>query len=179
MSKAIWAAYYHSISTRGEPQHEHCLEGEDSWCWFKRAQQAGPVDPALHDRQQSMFLNADVANHVKTKSLRACYSPCTPCSLPPGQNSELQRVSAQCDLDLMPKTHLFRFEQGNIWCHMAVAEYNMGSCGSRLFFPAVGCRLTSATTSLGQRRDQKRMKNAEIAHQAPAKKRREQREQAE
>ncbi|GFO20578.1 hypothetical protein PoB_004708300 [Plakobranchus ocellatus] len=40
----------------------------------------------------------------------------------------------------------------------------MGSSDCNLFFPAVGCRLTLATTSLGQKRYQKRIQKAEIAH---------------
>ena len=45
MAKAIWAGYLHSISTPEEPHHENCPPGEDSWCWYKRALHAEPVDP--------------------------------------------------------------------------------------------------------------------------------------
>ncbi|GFO12918.1 hypothetical protein PoB_003942300 [Plakobranchus ocellatus] len=54
---------------------------------------------------------------------------------------------------------------------LAVTKNNMGSSGSHLFFPAVGCRLASANTFLGQRRDQKWIQKAEIAHRTPAKRR--------
>ncbi|GFN82063.1 hypothetical protein PoB_000856900 [Plakobranchus ocellatus] len=61
---------------------------------------------------------------------------------------------------------------------VAVAEYNMGSSGRHLFFPAVGCALSSATTSLGQERDKTRIRKAEAVHEAPAQRKRELRKQA-
>ena len=49
---AIWAIYYHSVSTMDEPRHEHC---DVDWCWWMQAMAAG-VDPeqywqeTRHDR---------------------------------------------------------------------------------------------------------------------------------
>ncbi|GFO41644.1 hypothetical protein PoB_006814900 [Plakobranchus ocellatus] len=48
---------------------------------------------------------------------------------------------------------------------VAVGENNIGSLGSHLFFPAVGCELTSATISLGQKKNKTRIKKAEAAQQ--------------
>ncbi|GFO23744.1 hypothetical protein PoB_005024900 [Plakobranchus ocellatus] len=62
MSRAIWAGYYHSVSTKEQPQHDLC---PDTWCWYQRAKQTRPVDPAMHERHQSTFLNQDVALHVR------------------------------------------------------------------------------------------------------------------
>ncbi|GFN97405.1 tigger transposable element-derived protein 2 [Plakobranchus ocellatus] len=52
-----------SALAAAKPYETVAVEKEEcvNHCWFKRAQQAGPVDPALHDRQQSTFLNANVA----------------------------------------------------------------------------------------------------------------------
>ena len=49
---AIWAIYYHSVSTMDEPRHKHC---DVDWCWWMQAMAAG-VDPeqywqeTRHDR---------------------------------------------------------------------------------------------------------------------------------
>ena len=40
MERAIWAVFFHSISTDAEPQHDYCPSGEGSWCKFQRAQAA-------------------------------------------------------------------------------------------------------------------------------------------
>lgn len=37
MRKAIWATFYHKISTDKEPQHHNCPVGTDSWCSWQKA----------------------------------------------------------------------------------------------------------------------------------------------
>ena len=37
MTKAIWAALLHSISTDSNPQHGNCPRGQDRWCIFNKA----------------------------------------------------------------------------------------------------------------------------------------------
>ncbi|GFR82598.1 hypothetical protein ElyMa_005956200 [Elysia marginata] len=121
VSKAIWAAFYLSVSTADQPQHENCPVG-------------------------------------KTQN----------------SNESLHSVIwAKC-----PKHTFSGLQRIKIGVTVAVGEYNMGSLGSHFFFPAVGCALTTATTSLGQKRDKRRIYKAEIAHQAPAKKRIEVRKRA-
>lgn len=36
MRKAIWAIYYHKISTDSKPQHNDCPSDEDSWCKYNK-----------------------------------------------------------------------------------------------------------------------------------------------
>lgn len=56
---------------------------------------------------------------------------------------------------------------------LAVGEYNMGSSATHKFFSSVGCRVHSSTTKLGQKRDEERIRRAELAQQASAKRMRE------
>ena len=37
MERACWAVFYHSCSHDGDPQHEYCLMGPDTWCSYIRA----------------------------------------------------------------------------------------------------------------------------------------------
>ncbi|KYM95562.1 hypothetical protein ALC62_13786 [Cyphomyrmex costatus] len=37
MRNAIWATFYHYSSTDQNPQHDHCLSGEESWCKWQKA----------------------------------------------------------------------------------------------------------------------------------------------
>ena len=37
MTEACWAAFYHSLSTDEEPQHDRCPVGADSWCKYQKA----------------------------------------------------------------------------------------------------------------------------------------------
>lgn len=49
MREAIWATYYHKISTDEEPQHDKCPEGETSWCKWRVAEANGTVAEFKHD----------------------------------------------------------------------------------------------------------------------------------
>ncbi|GFX23922.1 uncharacterized protein TNCV_2730271 [Trichonephila clavipes] len=37
MKRAIWAIYFHKLSTEDNPQHALCPLGEDSWCGYNRS----------------------------------------------------------------------------------------------------------------------------------------------
>lgn len=37
MLKAVWATYFHKLSTDENPQHGLCPDGVDSWCKYKRS----------------------------------------------------------------------------------------------------------------------------------------------
>ncbi|GFO36110.1 hypothetical protein PoB_006261500 [Plakobranchus ocellatus] len=122
-----------------------------------------PVDPALHEQQQPTFLNQDVVLHV-----RPIYEHLTNpallsrCLLGKTQNANESLHSviwAKC-----PKNTFSGLIRDRFGMTLAVAEYIMDSLDSHIFLPALGCRLTSATTCLTQKRDFKRIKSAETAH---------------
>jgi hypothetical protein len=49
MQQAVWASFFHSVSTDEQHNHSYCPQGSDSWCFFQRAQAAG-VQPPPHRR---------------------------------------------------------------------------------------------------------------------------------
>ena len=64
MTDAVFATYYHAISTDDAPQHDRCPSGEDSWCFFKRAEATGET-PGPHRDNVGTPLSPEVAPHVK------------------------------------------------------------------------------------------------------------------
>lgn len=48
MQNAIWAIYYHKISTDEKPQHNKCLSGEDTWRSYQKAKASGTLDSYKH-----------------------------------------------------------------------------------------------------------------------------------
>lgn len=60
MKDAVWAIYYHSISTDQEPKHQHCPIGKDSWCKYNRAVAEGKEREFSHKRP----LPEDVAQAI-------------------------------------------------------------------------------------------------------------------
>lgn len=49
IKKAIWATFYHYISTDSQPQHQHCPEGSESWCKWQQAKTKGELCDFSHD----------------------------------------------------------------------------------------------------------------------------------
>ncbi|XP_076621601.1 uncharacterized protein LOC143342005 [Colletes latitarsis] len=60
MKNAIWATFYHKISTDRNPQHEKCPIGKDSWCSWQKAKAHESLenythsDPISEDVQQAI-----------------------------------------------------------------------------------------------------------------------------
>ncbi|GFV52234.1 uncharacterized protein TNCV_3778061 [Trichonephila clavipes] len=43
VKRAIWAIYFHKLSTEDNPQHALCPLGEDSWCGYNRSIVTGGI----------------------------------------------------------------------------------------------------------------------------------------
>lgn len=48
MKDAIWATFYHKISTDAKPQHIYCPTGTDSWCTWQKANAVGNLKNYVH-----------------------------------------------------------------------------------------------------------------------------------
>ena len=59
-----FATFDHAVSTDLKPQHDRCLDGVGSWCFYKSAQSAGK-NPGPHCDNIGTPLSAEVALHVK------------------------------------------------------------------------------------------------------------------
>ena len=65
MTDAVFARYYHAISTDDSLQHERCPFGEDSWCVFKRAEATGETPGPHRDNVLEKF-NYDWITDIHT-----------------------------------------------------------------------------------------------------------------
>lgn len=61
MEKAIWATFYHKISTDETPQHNYCPQESDSWCSWQQAK----ADGSLTEYKHKDNLHPDVVNAIK------------------------------------------------------------------------------------------------------------------
>lgn len=48
MNKAVWAIYYHTISTDSKPQHSYCPTGTESWCKYNQEAVKGKESEYRH-----------------------------------------------------------------------------------------------------------------------------------
>lgn len=48
MKDAVWATYYHKISSNEKPMHSHCPPVSDSWCSWRVAKANGTLENYNH-----------------------------------------------------------------------------------------------------------------------------------
>ncbi|GFX66873.1 uncharacterized protein TNCV_999121 [Trichonephila clavipes] len=56
VERAIWAIYFHKLSTEDNPQHALCPLGEDSWCGYNRSIVTGEFYIHKHSLPESVLL---------------------------------------------------------------------------------------------------------------------------
>ena len=64
MREAIFASFFHAISTDEDPHHTYCPEGATGWCFYQRALAKG-AEPGSHRDKVHTPLSLEVASHVK------------------------------------------------------------------------------------------------------------------
>ncbi|KYN05239.1 hypothetical protein ALC62_03858 [Cyphomyrmex costatus] len=62
MRNAIWATFYHKISSDDEPQHSRCPAGPDSWCKYRKAE----ANNTLQNFQHPPALSEEVQPFLKS-----------------------------------------------------------------------------------------------------------------
>ncbi|XP_076673163.1 uncharacterized protein LOC143371637 [Andrena cerasifolii] len=62
MYEAIWATYYHKISSDKYPKHMYCPKGSGSWCKWRKAEAEGTLKQFNHEPP----LHEDVAKEIKS-----------------------------------------------------------------------------------------------------------------
>ena len=61
MKKAVWATYYHLVSTDEEPHQSYCREGPDSWCQYQKQKSENNEHTFVHPPA----FDEDTANLLK------------------------------------------------------------------------------------------------------------------
>ncbi|GFU81964.1 uncharacterized protein TNCV_516451 [Trichonephila clavipes] len=56
MFKAVWAIYFHKLSTDSVPQHGLCPTSPDTWCGFNKAKLLGEAYLHKHSHPEPMLL---------------------------------------------------------------------------------------------------------------------------
>ncbi|GFW85662.1 uncharacterized protein TNCV_853121 [Trichonephila clavipes] len=64
MKRAIWAIYFHKLSTEDNPQHALCPLGEDSWCGYNRSIVTGEFYIHKHSLPESILLKERIPKTV-------------------------------------------------------------------------------------------------------------------
>ena len=171
MSSAIWAGFYHSVSTNEKPQHEHCPQGPESWCWYNRERANGVPHPS-RTTDQSTFLNEKVAEHIKVVYERLSNPELlNRCLLGRTQNPNEclhSLIWSRC-----PKHLWSGYKRIYIATTLAVGEFNMGATAFQQYLDSLGFGVSITSKKLGTLRDKKRVRSAEHSATTAHKRRRE------
>ena len=165
---AVWATYYHAISTDETPQHDRCPVGDDSWCFYKKALATGQ-EPGPHRTNVGTPLSVDVAVPVKAVYERLSHDDLlTRCLRGQTQNANESlhsKVWAKCPKIGFACVHRVR----SATC-AAVAEFNVGVAATmRHLCDVMGIAPGEELLASAKRRDARRLQQAERQMEASTK----------
>ena len=166
MERAIWAIFYHSVSTDENPRHDYCPVGPDSWCKYQRAL-ALDKDPPTH----SPTIPADLAIHIKPVftrlSDRSLLSRCL-LGATQNQNESLNNIIwSRC-----PKSEFSSAVTVNTTVNLAVIIFNNGHGALAGLTEELGISLSDFFTAYLAERDRVRVNRAEVREDEEAKSKR-------
>ena len=166
MEQAIWAIFYHSVSTDEHPQHDFCPIGPDSRCKFQRAIARDEKLP-----EHSTKIPADLAEFIKPVFIRLSdRSLLNRCLLGATQNqneSFNSIVWARC-----PKTEFSSVVPVQTAVNLAIITFNNGHKALEGLIQELGVTSSEFLTAYLVERDNERVQQAEIREEEVAKSRR-------
>ena len=124
MREAVFASFFHAISTYDDTHRTHCPEGATSWCFNQRALAKGE-EPGSHRENVHTALSREVASHVKNVYLRLGHTDLlSRCLIVETQNKNEcihSKIRMKC-----PKTGFVRLMRVVAAVCASVAEFNEG-----------------------------------------------------
>lgn len=177
MRKAVWATYFHKLSTDETPQHGLCPAGADSWCRYRRAEVSGEVYEHKHSLPETvMNLMKPIFRDLSDENLlRKCLH---------GRTQNANESFNNLIWTRVPKTVFVGLDTLKIGVRDAVLSFNEGAISrvNVLENIDVGCGRNMRTALL--KIDKQRVQKAEveasnITKEARVKKRNEKRKREE
>ncbi|RUS84766.1 hypothetical protein EGW08_007450 [Elysia chlorotica] len=161
MKRAVIAVVDHSSSTDQEPLHQNCPEGEDSWCFFQKAQARGlPAEP--HAENVGHPICKLVADHIRPVFERMSSDDLlSRCILQMTQNANRSAhavIWARC-----PKHQFVNRDRVTVAVALGVAEFNFESQSTRKFLQHQNLPVGSETAIRGKKMDHTRTQKAQAA----------------
>ncbi|GFU98999.1 uncharacterized protein TNCV_3382431 [Trichonephila clavipes] len=133
VKRAIWAIYFHKLSTEDNPQHALCPLGEDSWCGYNHNIVTGEFYIHKHSLPESILLKVKKVFRDLTEKdlLKKCLH---------GRTQNPNESFNKCIWERIPKTVFVGIETLKFGVMDAVICFNDG-CVSRIkVFEALGIK---------------------------------------
>ncbi|GFX07148.1 uncharacterized protein TNCV_2423531 [Trichonephila clavipes] len=134
MKRAIWAIYFHKLSTEDNPQHALCPLGEDSWCGYNRSIVTGEFYIHKHSLPESILLK------VKKKVFRDLTEKDLLKKCLHGRTQNPNESFNKCIWERIPKTVFVGIETLKFGVTDAVICFNDGYVSRIKVFEALGIK---------------------------------------
>ena len=159
MRNAVFASFFHAISTDEDPHHDRCPVGPGSWCFFQKARAKGE-EPGPHKENIKTPLSRDVAEEVKNAYIRLGHPDLLRRCLTGGTQNANESLHAKV-WRKCPKTGFVGLQRVIAATCYATAEFNQGfeSAVARSF-AAMGMKVGSHTMASAGKADAKRLRQS-------------------
>ncbi|GFW05130.1 uncharacterized protein TNCV_599241 [Trichonephila clavipes] len=132
MKRAIWAIYFHKLSTEDNPQHALCPLGKDSWCCYNRSIVTGEFYIHKHSLPESILLKVKkVFRDLTEDLLKNCLH---------GRTQNPNESFNKCIWERIPKTVFVGIETLKFGVMDAVICFNDGYVSRIKVFEALGIK---------------------------------------
>ncbi|GFT52275.1 f-box domain-containing protein [Trichonephila clavipes] len=133
MKRAIWAIYFHKLSTEDNLQHALCPLGEDSWCCYNRSIVTGEFYIHKHSLPESILLKVKKVFQDLTEKdlLKKCLH---------GRTQNPNESFNKCIFERIPKTVFVGNETLKFGVMDAVICFNDGYVSRIKVFEALGIK---------------------------------------
>ncbi|KAG8266637.1 hypothetical protein J6590_108192 [Homalodisca vitripennis] len=159
MRRAIWAIWYHKMSSDDNPQHDLCPFPPDTWCAFRKAEVAGTVANYKHKNSIPLAIMEAIKPIFKDLSnpdlLRKCLH---------GKTQNVNEAFNNVLWTRLPKNVFVGRHTLELGTYDAIATFNDGNLSRIKVLEQLGIKdIGSNTICLLQQLDTERINRAEIA----------------
>lgn len=157
MKNAILATFYHKSSTDEKPQHQHCPDGADSWCGYRKAEATNKLiefkHPPAFDQETQDMLERIYEELTEDDKLEKCL----------GANTQNNNESYNsCVWSIAPKHKFVAKQTLEIAAHCAACVFNEGLLPILKIMEVMGVKIGTKARQYVEIVNEKRTDRAEL-----------------
>lgn len=153
MYKAIWATYFHYVSTDDKPQHRFC---SPSWCKWQQAKEEGKLDSFVHKNKVPVVCMEAIKCVYERLTSRELLERCL------GGFTQNSNESFNNNIwTILTKRTFSGMAILQLGVKLAVIKFNDGAAGVLDVLEEVGCKLGSNSINGALKQDNKRINDSE------------------
>ena len=171
MKNAIYGTLWHSMSTDEEPRHHMCPRGENSWCFYQRAEAQGEEPPSHTEHRTKTRVCKEVA-HKMIPVYRRMADDVLLKRLAHGGTQNTNECLNSLIWSICPKTAFMGQKRVRGAVARAVCVFNQGASELMSVMSKLQIDISGATLAVVTARDKRRTSKADSDASAASRERR-------